>query len=415
MRVIDRLMVTGAGIILLCLSGAAGATPTPLQLLTWGNNVYSKTTASLQVPGSSIFAETAFLGGARSGGDSGFSYVWPASTQFRVENELVKSNPLVYTPILKAYSDELYTRYWTTTGAGGYRSGVSSGATRYYDDNAHMAVALTEAYRMTGDNQYLDKAKATFAFVLSGEDTVGGGGTYFSTSDHSFKDSAGTIQGARAALMLYQATGTASYLADATRLYNWAKTHTQQPDGTFMEKLYLSGPKAGTVGDYTLVNFTGFGIEANIEFYKSTGNKAYLTEAERIANTSLTRYFNGAGAINDEGYWAFELVDALDDLSIADNNLLWLTKAKNALQWLHDNREDPNGHYDTLWGRGGYQAFTPLTSWHLNEQASVAQSYLQTALTPEPGMTLLVVGLAATGLRRNRMRRGERQNPRPTR
>jgi hypothetical protein len=404
MHRIDHTACAGAGLIAAVLSAAAGATPTPQQLLTWGTNVYSKTVSSLKVPGSNIFAETATLGGARSGGDSGFSYVWPASTQFRVENQLVRMNPSTYAPILKAFSDELYTRYWTSTGAGGYRSGVSSGATRYYDDNAHIAVALAEAYRYTGDTQYLDKAKATFAFVLSGEDTVGGGGTYFSTADHSFKDSAGTIQGARAALMLYQATGTPSYLTDATRLYNWAKTHTQQPDGTFMEKLYLSGAKAGTVGDYTLVNFTGFGIEANIEFYKATGSKAYLTEAERIATTSLTRYFNGAGAINDEGYWDFELVDALDDLTVADNNLLWLTKTKNAMQWLHDNREDLNGHYDTLWGRGPFLATSQLGSWHLNEQAAVAQSYLQTALTPEPGVGVLLMALGVVVTRRKRRR-----------
>ena len=393
----------GAGLLLSMMSLSTAAALTPQQLLTWGVNVYSKTKSSLQAPGSNIFSETAFLSGARSGGDSGFSYVWPAATQFRVENQLAKMDSATYAPILKAYSDELYTRYWTSTGAGGYRSGVSAGATRFYDDNAHMAVSLAEAYRFTGDSQYLDKAKQTFAFVLSGADTVGGGGTYFSTSDHSFKDSAGTLQGARAALMLYQATGTTSYLTDATRLYNWAKTHTQQADGTFMEKLYLTGPKAFTAGDSTLVNFAGFGIEANIEFYKATSTKSYLTEAQRIATTCLTRYFNTTpGAINDEGFWAFELVDALDDLSRADGNLNWLTKAQGAMQWLHTNREDPNGHYGTLWGRGGLQGLSPLSSWNLNEQASVAQSYLQTGLTPEPGAGLLLgaMGMVALGRRR---------------
>jgi len=65
------------------------------------------------------------------------------------------------------------------------------------------------------------------------------------------------------------------------------------------------------------------------------------------------------------------------------------------MAWLHANREDVNGHYGTLWGRGGFQG-TALTSWSLNEQASVARSYLETGLTPEPGMGLMVVvGLGA--------------------
>jgi len=54
------------------------------------------------------------------------------------------------------------------------------------------------------------------------------------------------------------------------------------------------------------------------------------------------------------------------------------------MQWLHTNREDPNGNYDTLRGRGGTHGLAQLTSWNLNEQASVAQSSLQTANTPEP-------------------------------
>jgi hypothetical protein len=384
---------------------ARAATVTHQQLIDWGINVYQKIVASLKVPGTNVFSETTSLSGARSGGDSGFSYVWPVSAQFRVENALARLDPVTYQPVLRAFSDEVFARYWKTSG-GGYRSGVSSGATRFYDDNAHMAVALAEAYRITGDTTYLDRAKQTYTFVISGENTVGGGGTYFSEFDHSFKDSAGTIQGARAALMLYQATGTASYLTDATRLYNWAKNTTQQPDGTFMEKLYLTGAKAGTVGDFTLVNFAGFGISANLEFYKSTGNRLYLNEAERIANTCLTRYFNtSTGAINDEGYWAYELVDALDELSRADNNPLWLGKAEGAMAWLHANREDVNGHYGTLWGRGGFQG-TALTSWNLNEQASVARAYLETGLTPEPGVGLMMlVGLGGLLRRPGRVTR----------
>jgi hypothetical protein len=385
---------------------ARAATVTHSQLIDWGVNVYQKTVASLKVAGTSLFSETASLSGTRSGGDSGFSYVWPVSAQFRVENALARLDPVTYQPVLRAFSDEVFARYWKTSGGGGYRSGVSSGATRFYDDNAHMAVALAEAYRITGDPTYLDRAKQTYAFVISGEDSVGGGGTYFSEADHSFKDSAGTLQGSRAALILYQATGTASYLTDATRLYNWAKNTTQQPDGTFMEKLYLTGAKAGTVGDFTLVNFAGFGISANLEFYKSTGNRIYLNEAERIANTCLTRYFNtSTGAINDEGYWAYELVDALDELSRADNNPLWLGKAEGAMAWLHANREDVNGHYGTLWGRGGFQG-TALTSWNLNEQASVARSYLETGLTPEPGVGLvMLVGLGGLLRRPQRVAR----------
>jgi hypothetical protein len=180
--------------------------------------------------------------------------------------------------------------------------------------------------------------------------------------------------------MLHQATDEQSYLDDATRLYQWAYTHTRQPDGLFLEKYYLTGPKAGTAGDFTLVNAAGDAISLQLEFYKSTGQTSHLQEAQRIAARSVSRFFNSTtGAINDEGFWAFELVDAMNNLSVQLNNPVWLTKTTDALEWLHQNRRDPNGHYGRLWGRGGFQG-SPLATWHLNDQAAVARSYLHTGL-----------------------------------
>jgi hypothetical protein len=374
------LRLCAAAVVLQSPAISVRAQSTPQDLVDWGLDAYSQTTATLQVPGSKLFAETASLSGQQSGGNGGFAYVWPLSTQFRVQNSLARLDPTNYTTLLRQFSDEARARYWTTAG-GGYRSGVGSGATLFYDDNAHMAVALMEAYRITADPVYLDRARETYDFVLSGEDMAGGGGIYFHQFDHSTKETISTLQGARAALMLYQATAEESYLTDATRLYDWARTHTQQSDGLFLEKYYLTGPKAGTAGDFTLVNAAGDAISVQLEFYASTGNRSHLQEAQRIAARSVSRYFNSTtGAINDEGFWAFELVDAFNNLSLEDNNPAWLARATGAMEWLHANRRDPNGRYGRLWGRGGFQG-TALTSWHLNDMAAVARSYLHTGLT----------------------------------
>jgi hypothetical protein len=362
------------------LSSSARAQVTPQEMIDWGLEVVAETTETLRRSGSALFAETASLNGNQYGGSGGFAYVWPLSTQFRVQNSLVRVDPQTYAPSLRTFSDEARSRYWKTAG-GGYRSGVSSNATRYYDDNAHIAVALMEAYRITADPIYLTRAEETYDFVISGEDAIGGGGIYFHEFDRSTKETISTLQGARAALMLYQATDEPAYLTDATRLYDWARTHTQQPDGLFLEKLFLTGPNAGSAGNFALVNAAGDAISVNLAFYAATGDTARLQEAQRIANRSLTRYFNRTtGAINDEGFWAFELVDALNDLYGVDGNPRWLESVVDALDWLHANRRDPNGHYGRLWGRGGFQA-SALPEWHLNDQASVARSYLHTGLT----------------------------------
>jgi hypothetical protein len=258
---------------------------------------------------------------------------------------------------------------------------VSSGADLFYDDNGHLVVALAEAYQLTRDPVYLSRAVEAYNFVLSGEDAVGGGGIYFKEGDNSSKDAISTLQAVRAGLMLYQITGQSRYFDDAKRLYAWAKSHIQQPDGLFKERFKLTGTNAGQSEGFTLINSAGIGLASNLLFYDVTGDPAYLREAQRIGSTSLSRYFNGTtGAINDEGFWAFELVDALDDLSLHDHNPAWVNAVKRAMNWLHANREDPNGHYDTLWGRGGVQGATVLPTWDLNDQAAVAQSYLYTAV-----------------------------------
>jgi hypothetical protein len=353
--------------------------PADPTLLAWGQNVYQKTVASLKVPGSNLFSETANINGTRSGGDSGFAYVWPEATMFRVLGDLAAGDRS-YVPTMRAFSDELFTRYWQTASPGGYRSGVSSTATRFYDDNGHVAVALAEAYALTGDPVYLTRAIQTYQFVISGEDSAGGGGIYFNVSDHSAKDAISTLQGVRAALLLYQLTGQSQYFSDATRLYTWAATHIQQSNGLYYQHWSLTGSTANTPQGTPLINAAGIGLSDNLLFYEATGDPAYLREAQLVANTSIPHYFNAAGAINDEGYWDFELVDALDNLYLDDRNPAWLTDATGAVTWLHANREDPNGHYGTLWARETYTPGTVRTSWNMIDQAAVAESYLRTGL-----------------------------------
>jgi hypothetical protein len=196
-----------------------------------------------------------------------------------------------------------------------------------------------------------------------------------------------------------------SYLTDATSLYSWSWNTTQRND-LFYERLYLTGSKAGTIGDYQLINSAGFALDDAMLLFKATGQATYLTEAENIAAASIPRYFNATtGAINDEGYWDFELANALDDLYKLDRNKTWLNDVNRALDWLDANRQDPNGHYGTLWGRGGTQV-GDLSSWDLIDQAAVTQSYLYayTFAVPEPSSIVLccvgVVGLFVVGNRR---------------
>jgi hypothetical protein len=358
-------------------------------LRAWGYETAQQIESTLLKPGTQLYAESAALNGSQFGGFNGSAYVWPVSTQFRVLNTLTQIEPSIYNRKLQQFSDQVHSAYWNN----GYRSGAGGGD-RFYDDNAHMVVALVEAYRITNDSTYLSRALNTHAFVLQGEDSVAGGGIYFKQFDFSSKDAISTLQAARGAAMLYNVTGVSSYLNDATRLLTWARNRIQRSDGMFSERWNISQNRAE---GFDLINSAGIGISTNLELYDATNNPAYLSEAQRMANRTLTRYFDsGTGRINDEGYWAFELVDALDNLYLHDRNPLWINRVNGGLTWLHDNKRDPLGHYGLFWGRNGPQVGT-LNSWNLNEQASVARAYLYTSTIPEPSLAF-IVSSAAVGL-----------------
>ena len=351
--------------------------------LGYGMEVAAEIDATLGVSGTALYAEGANLSGNQFGGSGGRAFVWPLSAQFRVLNSLAQYDPVTYEPKLREFSDQLHAGYWNSS-LRGY-SCCLGGSDRYYDDNAHLAVALAEAYEITGDSMYLYRARLTYQFLIQGEAPGYPGGSYWQVGNETFLDSAAALQGARAGAMLYKATGFQIYLDNALQRYAWAASTTQLADGTFMEKLFLTGDQAGEIGNYPLVNFTAMGIEANLQFYDVTGDPQYLTEAQRIGRTAANKYFSSStGAINDEGYWAYELVDAFIDLYEHDGRGLWLSRIENGLNWLHDNKEDPEGHYGRMWGRDPPPEETwidgTLQSWYLNDQASVARAYLYAAL-----------------------------------
>ena len=381
------------------LAGLLGTSPARAAvdfnaLRTWGMTTAASIESSLRVSGTFLYSETANLNGTKSGGVSGRSFVWPVSTQFRVLNSLAQINPANKSQ-LRSFSDAVQNAYFKT---GGYDSSVANGD-KFYDDNAHMVVALTEAYRLTGDSVYLDRAKATQTFVMSGENTVAGGGIYFQQNVTTSKDTISTLQGARAAAMLYNVTHQASYLTDAQRLATWASSHVQTASGLYAQSWNISSNQPSGV---EIVNSAGDAISMNLELYDATLQSSYLTEAQRIASAAVGRYFNGTtGAINDEGYWAYELVDGLDALYLHDKNATWLNKVDGALRYLQLNKQDANGHYGLFWGRDG-AVTTPFSSWNLNEQAAVARAYLNTSLVPEPAAlaAFTIAGIALVRRRR---------------
>ncbi|MDX2110238.1 MAG: glycoside hydrolase family 76 protein [Verrucomicrobiota bacterium] len=345
-------------------------------LLTWGHEVADQIEKTLRVKNSNLYSEAVTKTGTRFGGDSSRAYIWPVSTQFRTLNSLTSINPDARSEALRAFADEVLLKYWSASG--GYRSGLSANSDRFYDDNAHMVVALCEAWLITGDDAYLERAEATQQFVMSGE-APAGGGIYFATNQKSELDAGSTLQGARAAALLYKCTGKAAYLTDARRQLDWAATHIQQDNGAYYQWYWVTGAKANQADGSPLVNAISFALSARVLLYETTGDLAELTEARRLAEAAIAKYIDPDTKIRDEGYWAYELIEGLANLYEIDPQSRWIVPARDALLWLHAHKRDPNGNYASLWGRDGDQTVA-LSQWTLNDMAAVARAYLRVGL-----------------------------------
>src|SRR5437763_1261379 len=110
-----------------------------------------------------------------------FEMMWGNGIQLSVLARAARRDPGAYRPVLETFFKGL-DRYWEAGAAiPGYTAYlVSPGSDdRYYDDNAWVALALVEAYCVTRDARYLDRADAALRFVLSGWDEKLGGGIYW--------------------------------------------------------------------------------------------------------------------------------------------------------------------------------------------------------------------------------------------
>lgn len=370
----------------------------------WGFDTIESIELGLNRPNSFLYYE-----GRKSDGsllNLPNAFVWPLATQLRAYTSYVKADPFSFDPNaqlrLRRFSDDLRDEYWYNSGSKGY--GVYPGSSeRFYDDNAHIVVSLMDAYNVTGDLTYLNRAKETHLFVMSGEDAYQGGGIYFKESSTPFasnKNTVSTLQAARGAAMLFKTTGEDVYRIRAQRLLSWAENTVQASDGMYYQD---ARSPINTTANTPLTNAAGMGILTNLDLYDALGDEAYLAEAQRVATALEARYFQGR--IQQEGYWAFEAVEALVELYKRDHNSYWIEEVKEGLEFLHADVRDVNGHYGPNW-RNTYRR-SELSTWYLNDQAAVARVYFVMGLTelytvPEPSTLAIVASCCQMLLLRRR-------------
>lgn len=169
-----------------------------------------------------------------------------------------------------------------------------------YDDMLWMIVALIKGYQVTGDNAFLDTARRGLDFVWNDayDASVGaikwswkdGSRAYMATSNYPF---------IIAAMMLYHITGEATYLDKAEKIYAWTRQNLFQ-QGTGRVADHVVGDDPPGFEDYTYNQ--GICIGANILLYKATGAASYLEDAIKAADYTRDKMSNVNGILVAEDF-----------------------------------------------------------------------------------------------------------------
>jgi len=231
-------------------------------------------------------------------GEKPYSYLWPLCALIQAGNEMEVLQPgrSYMRPLMKSI-DQYYSTRPPTPGYDSYVVG-QGGGDRFFDDNQWIGLAYMDAYGRTKEGIYLQRSEEIYRFMMTGYDTVTGGGLYWKEGDKKSKNTCSNGPGVLLALRLYQATRKAGYLDTALLLYHWTNRHLLSPRGIYYDAIRTSG---GRIDSAAYTYNTGTMLQANVVLYSITGNKKYLQEARRLADASLrTFYRNGRFPGN---YW----------------------------------------------------------------------------------------------------------------
>jgi predicted alpha-1,6-mannanase (GH76 family) len=168
---------------------------------------------------------------------------------------------------------------------------------RFFDDNGWWALAWVAAYDLTGESRYLDAARVIFARNLAGWDGVCGGGLWWNTR-RTYKNAISNELFITLAAQLHERTpGDREYLSWALRAWEWLTDRALiGPDGLVNDGLTADcANNGGTAWTYNQGVILG-GLAA---LYDITGDRAYLSHGESIADAALARLTDAGGILTE--------------------------------------------------------------------------------------------------------------------
>lgn len=230
----------------------------------------------------------------------------------------------------------------------------------YYDDAAIVAMEFIDAYRLTNNQAYLDRAIILGDFIMSGEDNRLGGGLYWleavsigcTNEENCIKAANTTGYASFVASELYKETNLIGYLNFSKRTYQWNYDTLRDTS----DNLYWNDKSIST-GQVNPVKWTynaAMMIMSGVNLYEITNDSAYLNQAIATARSAYSKF---TSVVNDrifyqrhDPWFNVELMTAFIELSEYD------TKSKDYVQKFIDNADyawenarTPDGRFYEDW------------------------------------------------------------------
>lgn len=170
----------------------------------------------------------------------------------------------------------------------------------YYDDMEWMAIACIRAYENypNGNDKWLEEAKQLFDWIWGGWNYDNGseGGIRWNSGSGTGKNSCSNAPAIISAARLYTITGDEEYLTKAKMIHDWMLTHSRFDDG------FIKDSPGNDNRGWTFSYNQGTWVGGLLELYKITKDEKYRETAVDLMDKSLDgRWFSPDGIMREQG------------------------------------------------------------------------------------------------------------------
>ena len=265
------------------------------------------------------------------------AFTWSKSMLLLAYARAAQMDSAVYAEPLDLLVKQL-DRYWIErNGIGGYDHlpHPRGDFERYYDDNAWVAMGLIDAWDAVKKDDYLERAKKTIEFSLSGINQKQGG-IWWREDPQETMNTCSVAPTAFACLRYFEVTGQRAYLETAKALMVWLDANLQDTDHLYWDSIRPAGRVNRRKWSYN----TGMPLQNYVKLSRLTGEKSYLEKAIKIAEAAEKQWINpDTGAVTCESMFAWTLAEGWVELSAAADQPRWRSLSERATSYLYRSEE----------------------------------------------------------------------------